>query len=98
MITKTVETKPYNDQKMGTAGLRKKSKAAMQENYFENFIQSIFDVIGGVKEKVFVIGGDGRYFNDKAKHNDNVKIEDLEFMVNQSNIIVNQIVKCNKNK
>lgn len=61
-----VETKAYNDQKMGTAGLRKKSKAAMQENYFENFIQSIFDVIGGVKDKTFVIGGDGRYFNDKA--------------------------------
>ena len=66
MNTKIIETTPYNDQKMGTAGLRKKSPVAMQKNYFENFIQSIFDVIGGVKGKTFVIGGDGRYFNDTA--------------------------------
>ena len=66
MIVKTVATTPYTDQKMGTAGLRKKTKDAMQPNYFENFIQSIFDVLGGVAGKTFVIGGDGRYFNNEA--------------------------------
>lgn len=66
MIEKIVETTPYNDQKMGTAGLRKKVKDAMRPNYFENFIQSIFDTVGTPTGKTFVIGGDGRYFNDIA--------------------------------
>ncbi len=65
-MIKTVATKPYDDQKMGTGGLRKKTKVMMQPNYFENFIQSIFNTLGNVKGKTFVIGGDGRYFNDIA--------------------------------
>lgn len=64
-MIKTVSTTPYNDQKMGTAGLRKKSKAVMQTNYFENFIQSIFNTIKPAG-KTFVIGGDGRFYNDIA--------------------------------
>ncbi len=66
MIIKNIKTTPYNDQKMGTAGLRKKVSQAMLPNYFENFIQSIFDTIGGVDGKTFVIGGDGRFYNDIA--------------------------------
>ncbi|MBR2136388.1 MAG: alpha-D-glucose phosphate-specific phosphoglucomutase [Alphaproteobacteria bacterium] len=65
-MLKIVQTTPYTDQKMGTAGLRKKSKVATQENYLENFIQSIFNAIGGVEGKVFILGGDGRYFNKVA--------------------------------
>lgn len=65
-MIKIIKTKPYADQKMGTAGLRKKSKEASQENYVENFVQSIFDAIGGVKGKTFVLGGDGRYYNKIA--------------------------------
>ena len=65
-MIKIVKTKPYADQKMGTAGLRKKSKEAAQENYVENFVQSIFDAIGGVEGKTFVLGGDGRYYNKIA--------------------------------
>lgn len=65
-MIKTVATKAYNDQKMGTGGLRKKTKAMMQDNYFENFIQSIFNTIGNLEGKVFVVGGDGRYYNDIA--------------------------------
>lgn len=61
-----IKTKPYTDQKMGTAGLRKKTKVVLQENYLENFVQSIFDAIGGVKGQCFVLGGDGRYYNDVA--------------------------------
>ncbi len=65
-MLKIVKTTPYADQKMGTAGLRKKSKEASQENYVENFVQSIFNAIGGVKRKTFVLGGDGRYYNKIA--------------------------------
>lgn len=65
-MIKIVKTTPYNDQKMGTAGLRKKSKEAAQENYVENFVQSIFNAIGGVEGKTFVLGGDGRYYNKIA--------------------------------
>ena len=66
MQIKTVQTTPYTDQKMGTAGLRRKSKVAMQENYVENFVQSIFDAIGGVQGQTFILGGDGRFYNKIA--------------------------------
>lgn len=63
---KVIKTTPYSDQKMGTGGLRKKSKVVMQENYFENFMQSIFNTIGNLKGKTFIVGGDGRFYNDVA--------------------------------
>ncbi len=65
-MIKTIATTPYTDQKMGTAGLRRKSKVVTQPNYIENFMQSIFNVIGELKGKTFVVGGDGRYYNDVA--------------------------------
>ena len=65
-MIKVIATEPYSDQKMGTAGLRRKSKAVTQPNYVENFMQSIFNVIGDLKGKTFVVGGDGRYYNDIA--------------------------------
>lgn len=65
-MIKTIATEPYTDQKMGTAGLRRKSKVVTQPNYVENFMQSIFNVIGDLSGKTFVVGGDGRYFNDIA--------------------------------
>ena len=37
-----------------------------EPGYLENFVQSLFDAIGGVKEKTLVVGGDGRYYNRGA--------------------------------
>lgn len=65
-MLKIVKTTPYDDQKMGTGGLRKKSKVVMQPNYFENFLQSIFNTIGNLQGHVYVVGGDGRFYNDIA--------------------------------
>jgi len=64
MIT-TVTTAPITGQKPGTSGLRKKTSVFMGRHYLENFVQSIFDVVGA-QGKTFVLGGDGRYFNDRA--------------------------------
>ena len=65
-MIKTVKTTPYADQKMGTAGLRKKTRTASQENYIENFLQSIFNTIPNLNNKSFLVGGDGRYYNKIA--------------------------------
>ena len=66
MTTTNVTTAPIDGQKPGTSGLRKKTKVFMQPHYLENFVQAIFDSIGGVKDKTLVVGGDGRFFNDTA--------------------------------
>lgn len=65
-MIETIATKPYTDQKMGTAGLRKKTKIAMQPHYLENFLQSIFNTIPNLETKSFLVGGDGRYYNKTA--------------------------------
>ncbi|MCB5200790.1 alpha-D-glucose phosphate-specific phosphoglucomutase [Loktanella sp. TSTF-M6] len=62
----TVATTPIDGQKPGTSGLRKKTRVFMQPHFLENFVQSIFDGIGGARGKTFVLGGDGRFFNKRA--------------------------------
>ncbi|HLS19406.1 MAG TPA: alpha-D-glucose phosphate-specific phosphoglucomutase, partial [Paracoccaceae bacterium] len=63
---KTIQTRPIDGQKPGTSGLRKKTRIFQEQGYLENFVQSIFDAIGGAAGKTLVLGGDGRFFGREA--------------------------------
>ncbi|CAG8457211.1 14144_t:CDS:2 [Funneliformis caledonium] len=68
MPVKSITTTPYDGQKPGTSGLRKRVKIFQQENYTQNFIQATLDAMPspGAKESTLVVGGDGRYFSTEA--------------------------------
>ena len=66
MDIKTVATTPFNDQKPGTSGLRKKVVVFKSPNYLENFVQAVFDTIAAPVGSTLVLGGDGRYYNREA--------------------------------
>ncbi len=66
MTVQTIVTQPIPGQKPGTSGLRKKTKVFLQPGYLENFVQATLEATGGAAGKTYVLGGDGRYFNDRA--------------------------------
>lgn len=63
-----ISTTPFEGQKPGTSGLRKKTRAFLQPHYLENFVQSTFNALPSkeLKGSTLVVGGDGRYHNDVA--------------------------------
>lgn len=71
MLSKEVSIVPFKDQRPGTSGLRKKTKAFMAPHYVESFVQSVFNALKSdagetFKNKTLVVGGDGRFYNDEA--------------------------------
>lgn len=62
----TISTQPFEDQKPGTSGLRKKVWKFEQTGYLENFVQSIFDTLQATESPTLVLGGDGRFHNRVA--------------------------------
>lgn len=66
----TRPTVAYQDQKPGTSGLRKKTKAFQQEHYLHNFVQATFNALEAtgtdLGDGALLLGGDGRFYNDTA--------------------------------
>ncbi len=63
---RAVSCPPFSDQRMGTAGLRKKVRVFQQPHYLETFLQAVLDTLRLPRGSTLVLGGDGRYFNKAA--------------------------------
>ncbi|XP_028834553.1 phosphoglucomutase-like protein 5 [Denticeps clupeoides] len=65
----TVQTSPFDDQRPGTNGLRKKTAVFEgKKNYLQNYVQSVLSSID-LRDRqgcTMVVGGDGRYFTRTA--------------------------------
>ncbi len=63
---RTIECQPYQDQRPGTAGLRKKVAVFQQPDYLETFLEAIFRTVEFKPGDTLVVGGDGRYLNEPS--------------------------------
>ncbi|MBK1705159.1 alpha-D-glucose phosphate-specific phosphoglucomutase [Halochromatium glycolicum] len=66
MEAQVISTTPFDGQKPGTSGLRKKVTTFQQPHYLENFVQAIFDTQTKLNGGTLVVGGDGRFYNREA--------------------------------
>ncbi len=66
LTVRGINCAPFKDQRMGTAGLRKKVRVFQQPHYLETFMQAVLDTLQLPQGAALVIGGDGRYFNKEA--------------------------------
>lgn len=68
LAIRAVATTPFEGQKPGTSGLRKKVKVFAEKNYTENFVQCILTAAGesSICGSTLVVGGDGRFFLKEA--------------------------------
>ena len=66
MTITDVASTPFNDQRPGTSGLRKKVRQFQTPHYLQNFVQAMLEAVGDVKGKTLVVGGDGRFYNETA--------------------------------
>ncbi|TAH51500.1 MAG: alpha-D-glucose phosphate-specific phosphoglucomutase, partial [Betaproteobacteria bacterium] len=61
-----IATRPFDGQRPGTSGLRKKVSTFQQPHYLENFVQALFDILPDCAGQTLVLGGDGRFHNRVA--------------------------------
>ena len=66
MPVTTVSTSPFEGQRPGTSGLRKKVAVFQTPGYLENFVQAVFDTQPSLRGGTLVLGGDGRFYNREA--------------------------------
>ena len=57
---------PFKDQKPGTSGLRKSTLRFQEPHYLEIFIESVLRSVDNLEGSTLIVGGDGRYGNEKA--------------------------------
>lgn len=66
----TYKTNPIPGQTTGTSGMRKKAIVLVsQPSFLPNWIQSLFNALGGqaaLKGRTLILGGDGRFYNKVA--------------------------------
>jgi len=69
MTIQSIPTIPFDDQRPGTSGLRKRVTVFQSGHYLHNFVQSVIDTQEALVGQTLVLGGDGRFYNvNLARH------------------------------